>query len=74
MTFSALQNIVGKSNVIINSSSFRFSELYALVQKNAQSHSTVLTIIVNECTLTTSEIQTLSELGSDTVRFDLTQS
>lgn len=72
MTFSEIKTIVGTSDVKIKSSSFRYSELYALVEKVATYEKGILTIVVEDGTLNYSEINTLSTKGGRYVSFDLT--
>lgn len=73
MTFSELKNIVGVSGVRIKSSSLRFSELYTLVERVGVIQRTVLTVVVEDGTLTSSEIKTLSEKGGLYVSFDFAE-
>lgn len=72
MTFSEAKNIVGMSGVKIKSSSFRYSELYALVERAAALENGVLAIVVVDGTLNFSEINTLAAKGGRFVSFDLT--
>lgn len=71
MTFLETKNIVGVSGVKIKSSSFRYSELYALVEKAATCEKGILSIVVEDGTLNFSEINTLSTKGGRYVSFDL---
>ena len=71
MTFSELKNIVGVSGIRIKSSSLRFSELYTLVERVGVIQRAVLTIVVEDGTINSSEIKTLSEKGGLYVSFDL---
>lgn len=73
MTFSELKNIVGVSGVRIKSSSLRFSELYTLVERVGVIQRAVLTVVVEDGTLTSSEIKTLSEKGGLYVSFDFAE-
>lgn len=73
MTISELKKIVGITNVKIKSSSFRYSELYALVDSAATMKSGVLYIVVEEGTLNSAEISTLAGMGGPFVSFDLTE-
>lgn len=73
MTISELKKIVGITNVKIKSSSFRYSELYALVENAATMMSGVLYIVVEEGTLNSAEISTLAGIGGSFVSFDLTE-
>lgn len=73
MTFSEIKQIVGITNVKIKSSSFRFSELYALVDSVATMKEGVLYIVVEDGTLNFSEISTLAGIGGRYVSFDLTE-
>ena len=70
MTFSEIKNIVGVSGIRIKSSSFRFSELYVLVERVGVIQSAVLTIVMEDGTLNSSEINTLAEKGGLYVSFD----
>lgn len=63
MTFSEIKNIVGVSGIRIKSSSFRFSELYVIVERVGVIQSAVLTIVMEDGTLNSSEINTLAEKG-----------
>lgn len=79
MTFAEVKNIVGLTGVKIKSSSFRYSELQALVEKAAAMESGVLTIVVagssvsvTDSALNASEISTLAAKGGRFVAFDLT--
>lgn len=71
MTFSEVKNIVGQADVKIKSSSFRYSELYALAERAAMLERGVLAIIVEDGTLNFSEIGTLAAKGGRFVSFDL---
>lgn len=71
MTFPETKNLVGVSGVKIKSSSFRYSELYALVEKAATCEKGVLTIVVEDGTLNFPEINALSTKGGRFVVFDL---
>ncbi len=71
MTFSELKNIVGVSGIRIKSSLLRFSELYTLVERVGLIQKAVLTIVVEDGTLNSSEIKTLAEKGGLYVSFDL---
>lgn len=71
MTFSEAKNIVGISGVKIKSSSFRYSELYVLVERAAALENGVLAIVVVDGTLNFSEITTLAAKGGRFVSFDL---
>jgi hypothetical protein len=71
MTFSEIKNIVGVSGIIVKSSTFRFSELYTLVERVGVIQRAVLTIVVEDGTLNSSEIKALSEKGGLYVTFDL---
>lgn len=73
MTISEIKKIVGITNVKIKSSSFRYSELYALVDSAATMKSGVLYIVVEEGTLNSAEISTLAGIGGPFVSFDLTE-
>lgn len=73
MTFSEIKQIVGITNVKIKSSSFRYSELYALVDCAATMKSGVLSIVVEEDTLNSAEISTLAGIGGLFVSFDLAE-
>ncbi len=73
MTFSELKNIVGVSGVRIKSSSLRFSELYTLVERVGVIQRAVLTVVVEDGTLTSSEIKTLFEKGGLYVSFDFAE-
>lgn len=70
MTFSEIKNIVGVSGIRIKSSSFRFSELYVLVERVGVIQKAVLTIVMEDGTLNSSEINTLAEKGGLYVSFD----
>lgn len=71
MTFSELKNIVGVSGIRIKSSLLRFSELYTLVERVGVIQKAVLTIVVEDGTLNSSEIKTLADKGGLYVSFDL---
>lgn len=73
MTFSELKNIVGVSGIRIKSSSLRFSELYTLVERVGVIQRAVLTIVVEDGTLNSTEIKTLSEKGGLYVSFDFAE-
>lgn len=70
MTFSEIKNIVGKTNVKVKSSAFRFSELYALVDYASSRGEGVLSIVVEDGTLNSDEIFTLAGIGGSNVSFD----
>ena len=72
MTFSETKSIVGISGVRIKTSSFRYSEILALVEKAAAFEQGVLTVTVEEGTLNYLEISTLAAKGGRFVSFDLT--
>lgn len=71
MTYSELKDIVGVSSIRIKSSSLRYSELYFLVERVGVIRRAAITIVVEDGTLNSSEIQTLAEKGGLYVSFDL---
>lgn len=73
MRYSELKELAGIANLTINSGDYRYSELLELANRVSSQRRAILTVIVNEASLTTAEILTLGRMGQEFIAFDLSK-